>query len=60
MENRKCPKCKSKNTEYKSERISHSIVGWEDGLGSPGTISHTYTTWLCKDCLNVWESIALN
>lgn len=58
--NNKCPKCKGLNLEEKLERSVSSNVGWEDGLGSPGTIRHKCTTWLCKDCLHVWESIALD
>lgn len=55
----KCPKCSLDKAESKLERWESTTVGWEDGLGSPGTIVHKITTWLCKECNHVWESIRL-
>lgn len=52
-----CPICNSDNIEKKLERTESSEITWADGLGSPGTIFHDITTWLCKNCNHVWEII---
>ena len=48
-----CPFCKSKNTEQWTSTRSES-VGWEDGLGSPGTISIRTHHAKCNDCKRQW------
>jgi len=50
----KCPKCESENIK-KSFEYEHQKVGWEDGLGSPGTITFKHDKYTCKQCNYSWR-----
>lgn len=43
-----CPLCGGEGKIHKG--INSTEVGWEDGLGSPGTMHHFYTEVYCNDC----------
>lgn len=52
--NEKCPFCKSVNTEKHTEYHSES-VGWDAGLGSPGTMTFKRVSVQCNSCGRKWE-----
>jgi rubredoxin len=53
----KCPECGAVELKLKKERYEHQEIGWADGLGSPGTITHRIQTYLCVKCLHVFDKI---
>lgn len=50
-----CPKCGQQSIERISDRLVFQEVGWEDGMGSPGTLTHKYKQWICKKCEYRWS-----
>jgi hypothetical protein len=52
-----CSVCGKGEFTRVADSVTFSEVTWEDGLGSPGTLTHTYPQFRCNTCGHVNEAI---